>query len=86
MSELDAHYKVGGIQPIEYMKCKMSKEQYEGFCLGNVIKYISRCDFKGSKLDDLRKARQYFEWLMESVESVNEPSQNTKLAPNIFTK
>lgn len=69
MSELNAHYKVGGIQPIEYMKLKMSKEQYEGFCLGNVIKYVSRCDFKDSKIDDLKKARQYLDWLIESVET-----------------
>lgn len=68
---MNSHYKVGGIQPIEYMKCKMSKEQFEGFCLGNVIKYVSRSDFKGSKISDLKKARDYLNWLIESVE-INE--------------
>ena len=75
MSDMNSHYTVGGIQPIEYMKCKMSKEQYEGFCLGNVIKYISRCDFKDAKVSDLKKAKDYLTWLIESVESENKPSE-----------
>lgn len=69
MSEKNAHYAVGGIQPIEYMKLKMTKEQFEGFCLGNVIKYTSRCQYKDSMLADLHKANDYLNWLIESVES-----------------
>lgn len=68
MSEYNSHYKVGGIQPIDYMRCKLSKEQFEGFCLGNVIKYVSRSDYKGSKIADLKKAQDYLNWLIESVE------------------
>lgn len=30
-----------------------------GFCLGNVVKYISRADRKGTPLDDLKKAAWY---------------------------
>jgi hypothetical protein len=30
-----------------------------GFCLGNVVKYISRAGKKGSKLEDLKKAQWY---------------------------
>ncbi len=30
-----------------------------GFCLGNVIKYISRAGKKGSRIDDLKKAQWY---------------------------
>lgn len=79
MSEVDnSHYTVGGIQPIEYMRCKMTKEQYEGFCLGNVIKYISRCDFKSSKVSDLKKTKQYLDWLIESVESEDEEKPTVK--------
>lgn len=32
-----------------------------GFCLGNVIKYTLRCDYKGKPLEDLKKARWYLD-------------------------
>jgi len=31
------------------------------FCLGNAVKYILRCDHKGAKAEDLRKAIWYLE-------------------------
>ena len=31
------------------------------FCLGNVVKYVLRADFKGRPLEDLRKAKWYLE-------------------------
>ncbi|WP_253264562.1 DUF3310 domain-containing protein [Geobacillus sp. MR] len=48
------YYKVGGIEPIDYMKAKMTPEQFEGFCLGNVYKYTGRYLYKGG-LTDLKK-------------------------------
>lgn len=32
-----------------------------GFCLGNVVKYVLRCERKGNKLQDLKKARWYLD-------------------------
>lgn len=32
-----------------------------GFCLGNVIKYVLRCDLKGNAVQDLMKARWYLD-------------------------
>lgn len=32
-----------------------------GFNLGNVLKYISRADHKGKRLEDLKKARVYLD-------------------------
>ena len=32
-----------------------------GFCLGNVVKYVLRCDLKGDPITDLRKARFYLD-------------------------
>lgn len=58
------HYAVGGIQPYEYMKAKMSQDQYEGFLLGNVIKYVSRYNHKNG-LEDLEKAQWYLDKLVE---------------------
>jgi hypothetical protein len=40
-----------------------------GFCLGNVVKYISRAGKKGSKLEDLKKAQWYLNHEIERLES-----------------
>ena len=38
------------------------------FCLGNVVKYISRAGKKGSKLEDLKKAQWYLKHEIEQAE------------------
>ena len=38
------------------------------FCLGNVIKYISRAGKKGDALEDLKKARWYLEREISNLE------------------
>jgi len=52
--EHPAHYKVGGIETIDFIEAK--KLNYN---IGNVIKYLTRADYKGNKLEDLRKAQWY---------------------------
>src|SRR5205085_10458666 len=47
-----AHYTAGGIESIEYMRAKMTPEQFEGFLMGNVLIYIYRYSMKKG-LDDL---------------------------------
>jgi hypothetical protein len=49
-----AHYKVGGIETIDFIEAK--KLNYN---IGNVVKYLTRADYKGNKLEDLRKAQWY---------------------------
>lgn len=61
------HYKVGGIEPYEYMKMKMTKEQYEGFLRGNIFKYASRYPHKGG-LEDLKKLQWYVNELVKLYE------------------
>jgi hypothetical protein len=39
-----------------------------GFCLGNTIKYIVRAPHKGSRLEDLHKARWYLDHEIERLE------------------
>jgi hypothetical protein len=48
------HYKVGGIETIDFIEAKSLN-----YNLGNVVKYITRADHKGSKLVDLKKAQWY---------------------------
>lgn len=49
-----AHYKVGGIETIDFIEAKELN-----YNLGNAIKYITRADHKGSKAQDLAKAIWY---------------------------
>ena len=49
-----AHYTAGGIETIDFIEAKNLD-----YRLGNVIKYITRADHKGSNLEDLRKAQWY---------------------------
>jgi hypothetical protein len=48
------HYTTGGIETIDYIEAKSLN-----YNLGNVVKYVSRSDFKGRKLEDLKKAQWY---------------------------
>ena len=57
------HYKAGGIETIDFIEAKEL-----GYNLGNVVKYITRADHKGNKLEDLKKAQWY---LNRAIERVN---------------
>jgi hypothetical protein len=59
----NTHYDVGGISVIDVIKNKLTPEQYEGFLLGNAIKYALRMNHKGSKKADAGKLKEYSEWL-----------------------
>jgi len=59
------HYTSGGIETIDYIKAKLTLEQYEGFLLGNVLKYTSRAGKKDEKKQDLEKASVYLGWLVD---------------------
>jgi len=57
------HYKDLPIQPIEYIHANAM-----GYMEGNVVKYVSRAEFKGTMLKDLEKARWY---LNREIEAAN---------------
>jgi hypothetical protein len=50
------HYKIGGIETIDFIEAKGLD-----YNLGNVVKYVTRADHKGNKLQDLEKARWYLD-------------------------
>lgn len=59
------HYQPSTVfveQPIEMMYRSMSSAAFKGYCIGNVIKYISRFEQKGGD-EDLDKAKNYIEFL-----------------------
>lgn len=57
-----AHYKVGGIETIDFIEAK--KLNYN---LGNAVKYITRADYKGNRKEDLEKARWYLDREIKSL-------------------
>lgn len=57
-----AHYVTGGIEVIDFIEAKVL-----GFNLGNVVKYISRADHKGKRIEDLEKARFYLDREIQSA-------------------
>lgn len=48
------HYVTGKIECIDYILDKNLS-----YCLGNAVKYITRCEHKGKKVEDLEKAIWY---------------------------
>lgn len=65
-----AHYKTGNIEVITILRKKLTREQFRGFCIGNIIKYTFRGEHKGGA-DDYRKAIQYLKWLIQEEEKNN---------------
>ena len=59
------HYCYGGIETIEYIKAKLSPEEYRGYMKGSVIKYLSRAGHKDDAIQDLKKAQWYLNRLIE---------------------
>ena len=60
------HYTEGDIECIDAIEASMSPTEFQGYCKGNVIKYVWRYRMKGGKAD-LKKAQDYLQWLAESV-------------------
>jgi hypothetical protein len=61
--ERPAHYTYSTIEPIDVIEAWAL-----GFHLGNVLKYIARAGRKGSKIDDLKKARWYLDREIKRME------------------
>ena len=54
-----AHYTAGGIETIDYIKAKLTPEEFIGYLKGSVIKYTSRAGKKQDTIQDLEKAQWY---------------------------
>jgi len=58
-----AHYITGGVETIDFIEAKSLN-----YNLGNVVKYVSRSDYKGKKLEDLKKAQWYLNREISNLE------------------
>lgn len=55
------HYQAGGIETIDFIAAKLGPDGFRAYCLGNVIKYVSRWQDKNGQ-EDLEKALVYMGW------------------------
>ena len=60
-----SHYKVGGIETIDFIKAKLTPEEFKGYLLGNVLKYASRAGHKDNATQDAGKLAWYANKLAE---------------------
>lgn len=58
------HYNQNGIEVIDVIETYAKSD----FRLANVIKYVCRCEYKGKKLEDLKKAQWYLTRVIEELE------------------
>lgn len=62
-----SHYTQGKVETIEILKEFLTKEEFEGFLKGNVLKYLHRYKYKNG-LEDLKKASWYLDELKKQGE------------------
>lgn len=60
------HYETE-VQPIEFMQANMSKEAFNGFLIGNIIKYSGRLGKKDEPLKEADKIYRYAGWLVQAL-------------------
>lgn len=53
------HYTKGGIETLDFIKAKLSTDEYKGYLKGNLIKYISRAGLKDEEATDFGKINFY---------------------------
>jgi hypothetical protein len=74
------HYTAGSsIETIDYLRAKLTPEEYRGFLLGNALKYLSRAGRKGDALEDYRKgAPERLRWVTrdERAAVLGSPTRN----------
>lgn len=66
------HYNKGNIEVIDFIL-----DHDLGFCAGNVVKYLCRAPYKGTEVQDLKKARFYLNSLIDQLED-NEDKRTGK--------
>ena len=64
------HYADRKIETITYIRDNMTKEQFQGYLEGNILKYISRYKKKNG-LQDLLKANWYLNKLIQELTDDN---------------
>jgi hypothetical protein len=61
------HYTSGGIETIDFIKAKLTTEEFIGYLKGNILKYVSRAGKKDDAKKDIEKAQWYIKKLTETM-------------------
>jgi hypothetical protein len=71
------HYNVGGIEAIDIIESRLTKEEFIGYIKGCKMKYDLRYPFKGKLEEDLAKSEWYKNKLIEILrqEEVDVPPE-----------
>ena len=62
-----SHYTQGRFEVIDVIEDTLGADSFRGYCLGNVIKYTLRHEYKGGT-EDLRKAQWYLNRLLGGLD------------------
>ena len=62
------HYTTGGIETLDVIRAKMSPDRFQGYLMGNVLKYLLRCEYKEKRVEDIKKAQFYLNALVEEMD------------------
>lgn len=66
--ERPAHYNIGGIECIDYIKQVLGLDGFINYCHGNLIKYQHRYKYKSNPTEDMLKAAYYLRKMNEALE------------------
>ena len=76
------HYLQGGIEAIDVIASRLTKEEFIGYLKGCKLKYDLRYPFKGTFSQDLEKSEWYKNKLLEVIrdeDAVNPPELEAML-------
>ena len=76
-----SHYvkEEGAVECIDAIQSSMTLEAFRGYLKGNITKYLWRYENKNCEVTDLRKAKWYLEYLLQSF---LEKSTSTAKSPS----
>jgi len=57
------HYTAADIECIDAIRAALTRDEFFGYCKGNVLKYVWRERLKGGR-EDLKKARWYIDRML----------------------
>ena len=62
------HYNMLDIEAIDLIEMSMTKDEFQGYLKGNVLKYVIRYKHKGSPKQDISKGLWYLKKLEEKID------------------
>ena len=60
-----AHYNMGGVECIDYIKQVLGLDGFIAYCHGNMLKYQHRYRYKQNPVEDIQKAKWYLNKMLE---------------------